>query len=109
MDNKEKLEELIRETLVEEGVMDWLFSRWRKGGSWKGNKLSGKETGVVGQFIEELEKIHKAMGALQQSYPRKSKLIKANLLRAIRDLEDLLISIERGRSEKDIDEKYPIS
>jgi len=108
MDNEEQLRELIRESLIDEGVMDWLFSRWRKGGSWKGNKLAGKEVGIIGQFIEELERIYKAVGQLQNAYPRKSKLIRGNLLRAVRDLEDLLISIERGRSEKDIDERYPV-
>lgn len=108
MNNEDKLRELIRESIMEEGIMDWLFSRWRKSGAWKGNSLSGKESGVIGEFIESLEAIYKAVGELQQAYPRKSKLIRGNLLRAIRDLEDLLISIERGRSEKDVDEKYPI-
>lgn len=110
MNNNEEqqLIELIHESLIEEKVMDWFFSRWRKGRTWKGSRLSGKETGVIRKYIEELEIVYRAIGQLNNSHPRKSKLIRGNLLRAIRDLEDLLISIETGRSEKDIDNRYPV-
>lgn len=102
MNNEDRLRELIRGSIMEEGIMDRLFSRWRKGGSWKGNGISGKESGLIGEFIRNLETIHKSVGELQGTFPRKAKLIRGNLVRCIRDLEDLLISIERGRSEKDM-------
>lgn len=102
MNNEDRLRMFIRESIFEEGIMDRLFSRWRKNGAWKGNNLSGKDSSAIGEFIRSLETIHKAVGQLQQQFPRKSKLIRGNLIRIIRDLEDLSISIERGRSEKDI-------
>lgn len=99
---EDKLRELIRESLIEEGVMDWLFSRWRKDGSWKGEKGIKRSTHELDNYISSIEQIYKSVGSLNNDFPRKAKLIRGNLLRVIRDLEDLLVSIERGRSERDV-------
>lgn len=104
MENEEQLRHFISETLIEEGVLDWLFSRWRKNGKWKGNKYAAKEGKVLGGFVANLEQIYRSIGELHNEHPRKTKLIRGNLLRAIRDIEDLLIAIERGRTERDLED-----
>jgi hypothetical protein len=106
----QSLRELLEDEsfIMGEGIFDWLFKRWRKGGTWKGNKYGEKQGTMIEVFIKNLEEIYRSMGPMHSEYPRKTKLIRANLLRAIRDMEDLLISVERGRTEKDVDDEFPI-
>lgn len=86
--------------LMEEGVFDFLFKRWRQDGAWKGGALGKKQAGKMEKLIVALEEVHKAVGPFYSEFPRKTKLIRGNVQRAISDLEDIMFSIQRGRTEK---------
>lgn len=98
MDAEDQLRELIRESIIEEGIMDWLFSRWRKGGRFLGT--SGQGAGYIEDAQNQLKNIYAAMGKLHKGYPRATKRVRDNVKRVILDLEHINTLIGKGVDEK---------
>lgn len=100
MENEQDiLRKFIKESLIEEGVMDWLFSRWRKGGHWKGNRTKG-DIGILKGLQADLQTVYSTIDSLRSDYPRATKRIRDNVRRIILDLEHINSLISQGIDEK---------
>jgi hypothetical protein len=95
--SEEALREFIRESFLGEGIMDKLFSRWRKGGKWLGSKGGGKLQGLQAQ----MQSIYNLVGDFKVDYPRASKRIRDNVRRIFLDIEHVNSMLSKGVGEKD--------
>lgn len=93
-----KSSEDLLEELIEEGIMDWLFSRWRRGGRWKGG--GGASGGELQDLQKTLQAMYGSMGPLQKSFPQATRRIRGNIRRIMVDLENINMLISKGVDEK---------
>lgn len=109
MNNDDQLRELIRESIVEEGIMDTLFSRWRKNGKWKGHAGRFTEFGQFSDIAKRLTDIYSELEGLSDSFPTASRRLKGNIKRILLDIENLNAMVARGQTEKSFfDKKYEL-
>jgi len=88
VNKEEALRKIIRESIIDEGFIDWIRSKW-KGDS--GNLESAQR---------ELKQIYSSIDPLRKDFPRATKRIRENIRRAILDLEHINTLMSKGIDEK---------
>lgn len=96
------LREYVRNSLeeqgiIEEGILDWLFKRWRRGGGWKGAMKGGH---YLNDVKNQLQNLYGAMGKLRKDYPVATRRVRNNIKRIMLDVEHLDTLISKGMTEK---------